>query len=56
MIEVTTEDFEKNMDSYMDRIEEGEVFKIVQPDGTAVMAVPADPSLMQLYTDHNEAS
>jgi antitoxin (DNA-binding transcriptional repressor) of toxin-antitoxin stability system len=59
MTEVTTQEFETNFDEYLDRIEAGEVFKIIQPDGTAVMAVPADPSLMDiedLYTDHNEAS
>jgi antitoxin (DNA-binding transcriptional repressor) of toxin-antitoxin stability system len=56
MIEVTTEQFESNFDEYMDRIEAGEVFRITNPDGTAVMAVPADPSLMKLYTNHDEAS
>lgn len=59
MIEVTTKEFETNFDEYLDRIEAGEVFRIIQPDGTAVMAVPADPSLMDiedLYSDHDEAS
>ena len=55
MTEITTQEFETNFDEYLDRIEAGEVFRIIQPDGTALMAVPADPSLMDLYTDHDEA-
>jgi len=42
MIELTVEEFEKDFDTYMDRIEAGEQFLIRQPDGRAVMAVPAD--------------
>ena len=41
MIEVTFEEFEKNFDSYMDRIEQkGEEFLVRKSDGTAVVAVP----------------
>ena len=39
MIEITQEEFESDMDSYMDRIEEGELFLIRLPDGRAVAAV-----------------
>jgi PHD/YefM family antitoxin component YafN of YafNO toxin-antitoxin module len=42
MIELTVAEFEKDFDAYMDRIEAGETFVIRQPDGRAVMAVPAD--------------
>lgn len=41
MIEITQEEFESDMDSYMDRIEKGELFLIRLPDGRAVAAVPA---------------
>ena len=41
MKEVSVADFEKNFDTYMDRIENGEEFLIRQPDGRAVVAVPA---------------
>ena len=41
MIQVTFEEFAKNFDSYMDRIEQkGEEFLVRKPDGTAVVAVP----------------
>ena len=56
MIEVTFEEFEKNFDSYMDRIEQnGEEFLVRKPDGTAVVAVPMTDELEALYKDHNEA-
>jgi PHD/YefM family antitoxin component YafN of YafNO toxin-antitoxin module len=68
MIEVTVEEFEKNFDAYMDRIENNkEKFLVKKPDGTAVVAVPAeeleplatqmtDDEWYNLYSDHSEAS
>jgi PHD/YefM family antitoxin component YafN of YafNO toxin-antitoxin module len=53
MIEVTVSDFEKNFDTYMDRIEGGEKFLIRQTDGSAVVAVPAD-ELSPLVDDSSE--
>ena len=37
MIEVSVTDFEKDFDTYMDRIEAGGKFLIRQPDGRGVM-------------------
>lgn len=57
MVEVTVEEFEKNFDAYLDRIEKnGEEFLIRQPDGKAVVAVPATDELEALYSNHDEAS
>ena len=42
MVEITVDDFEKNFDAYLDRIEAGEEFLIRQPDGKAVVAVPSE--------------
>lgn len=57
MVEVTVSDFEKNFDEYLDRIEKnGEEFLIRQPDGKAVVAVPATDELEALYSNHDEAS
>jgi antitoxin (DNA-binding transcriptional repressor) of toxin-antitoxin stability system len=70
MVEVTVEEFEKNFDTYMDRIENGEEFIIRQPDGRGVVAVPADKleqatnethamvtdEWYNMYTDHSEGS
>lgn len=54
MIEVTVEQFEKDFDSYMDRIEAGEKFMIRQPDGRAVVAVPADELCQQAQATGDE--
>jgi len=67
MTEVTVADFEKNFDSYLDRIEEGEEFLIRQPDGKAVIAMPVqqleqaveqvgEDEWYNIYSDHSEAS
>ena len=67
MKEISVADFEKDFDSYMDRIEAGEKFMIRQPDGRAVVAVPAkelapateqlsDDEWYNLYSNHEEAS
>ena len=56
MIEVTFEEFEKNFDSYMDRIETNkEEFLVRKPDGSAVVAVPVTDELEALYQNHDEA-
>ena len=68
MVELSVAEFEKDFDGYMDRIEAGESFLIRQPDGRAVVAVPAGEyeaaaatvaevdELVDLYSDHEEAS
>lgn len=68
MIEITLEEFEKNFDSYMDRIEsKKEQFIVRKSDGTAVIAMPAeelDQASAQLdddewynsYNEHDDAS
>lgn len=67
MIEVTVAEFEKNFDAYLDRIEKnGEEFLIRQPDGKAVVAVPAqqlasiadqvgEDDWYNAYSDHDDA-
>ena len=42
MIEITHEEFEKDYDSYLTKIEQGEQFLIRLPSGRAVAAVPQD--------------
>ena len=68
MVEVTLEEFEKNFDAYMDRIENNkEEFLVRKQDGTAVVAMPAeqldqtvselsDEEWYNLYSDHSGAS
>ena len=68
MVELSVAEFEKDFDGYMDRIEAGESFLIRQPDGRAVVAVPAGEyeaaatavaevdELTEMYSDHEEGS
>jgi PHD/YefM family antitoxin component YafN of YafNO toxin-antitoxin module len=70
MVEISVVEFEKDFDSYMDRIEAGESFLIRQPDGKAVVAVPAGEyqdiidevgyteadDLIEMYSNHEEGS
>lgn len=68
MIEITFEEFEKNFDAYMDRIEsKKEQFIVRKSDGTAVIAMPAeelDQAVAQMdddewynsYNEHDDAS
>jgi len=66
MTELTVDEFQKNLDDYMDRIEAGEKFLIRQPDGRAVVAVPAgelspligddsEDAWYNMMTDHDDA-
>ena len=68
MVEITLQEFEKNFDEYMDRIEQNkEEFLVRKEDGTAVVAMPAeqlnqavsqmtDDEWYDMYSDHSEAS
>jgi len=68
LTEISLEEFEKNFDAYMDRIEQNkEEFLVRKSDGTAVVAMPAeqlnqavsqmtDDEWYNLYSDHSEAS
>ena len=54
MIEITQDEFEKNFDSYMDRVEnDKELFLIRMPDGRATVMMPAD-ELNEITTEIGE--
>lgn len=56
MIEITVDQFEKNFDDYMERIEnDKEEFLIRRADGTSVVAVPATEDMEYLW-NHDDAS
>ena len=56
-LEITKEEFETNKESYLDRVENGEVILVRHPDGRAVLAIPErwDDELMHLW-NHDDAS
>ena len=54
MIEITQDEFEKNFDAYMDRVENHkELFLIRMPDGRATVMMPAD-ELNEITTEIGE--
>ena len=54
MIEITQDEFEKNFDAYMDRVENNkELFLIRMPDGRATVMMPAD-ELDEITTEIGE--
>jgi len=58
IIEITEAEAEQRLEELVDSTESGQVYCIVRPDGSKVMMVPADPSLLGDYdflTDHDDA-
>jgi hypothetical protein len=60
IIEVTEAEAEERLEEMVDSCETGQVYAIVRPDGTKIMMVPADPSLIpddyaDLYYNHDDA-
>ena len=52
----TIKEWEENFDELFKRVEEGETIGIVKEDGTAAVMMPADEEIINIYSDHNEAS
>ena len=44
IVEVTEEEVKKDQDTFLDRVEKGEVFLVTRSDGTKYMMVPQDPN------------
>jgi hypothetical protein len=53
----SVEHWQKNWDTLIERVENGEHIGIINEENghTAVM-IPADDELLRIYTDHDEAS
>lgn len=49
----TLEEWEKDFDALLERVENGEHIGIVREDGTAAVMMPADDELLRIYTDNN---
>ena len=51
----TLEDFEKNFDQMIKRVENGEQIGIIGEDGRVAIMVPADDDFLRIHTEHNDA-
>ena len=56
-LEITKAEFDANKEDYLDRVENGEIILVRQPNGSAVLAIPErwDDELMHLW-NHDDAS
>jgi len=52
----SVEEFQENWDELIQRVENGEIFGIVNENGNAAVMMSTDDDLYKMYTDHNEAS
>ena len=51
----TVQEFQKDFDAMVDRVEQGEHIGIVDENGTKVVMVPADDEIVRIHTEHNDA-
>ena len=56
-LEITKADFDANKEDYLDRVENGEIILVRQPNGNAVLAIPErwDDELMHLW-NHDDGA
>ena len=52
----SVQEFQENWDELIERVENGEIFGIVNENGNAAVMMSTDDALYKMYTDHNEAS
>ena len=52
----SVEEFQDRWDELIDRVEQGEHIGIINDNGYAAVMIPSEDPLLDLYTDHNEAS
>jgi PHD/YefM family antitoxin component YafN of YafNO toxin-antitoxin module len=50
----TLNEWEKNFDKLIERVEKGETIGIVREDGKAAVMMPADDEHLKIYTDLND--
>jgi antitoxin (DNA-binding transcriptional repressor) of toxin-antitoxin stability system len=54
MEKISIEDFQKNFNSYVERVERGESFIIRDSSGKYVSIIPADDEVVKIHTEHND--
>ena len=52
----SVQEFQENWDELIERVENGEIFGIVNENGSSAVMMSTDDDLYKMYTDHNEAS
>jgi antitoxin (DNA-binding transcriptional repressor) of toxin-antitoxin stability system len=49
----SVQEFQENWDELIDRVENGEIFGIVNENGSAAVIMPTDDPLYKMYTENN---
>ncbi|QBP05870.1 hypothetical protein [Synechococcus phage S-B05] len=49
----TVQEFQENWDELIDRVENGEIFGIVNENGSAAVIMPTDDPLYKMYSENN---
>ena len=52
----SVEYWQKNWETLMERVENGETIGVENENGDKAVMVPADDELIRMYTDHEEGS
>jgi antitoxin (DNA-binding transcriptional repressor) of toxin-antitoxin stability system len=52
----TVQEWETDFDNLLDRVEKGEHIGVIDEEGRAAVMMPYDDPLVEMYTNHNEAS
>ena len=52
----SVEYWQKNWETLLERVEDGETIGVENEKGDRAVMVPADEELIRIYTDHNEGS
>jgi len=56
MEKITIENFQKDFDNLMNRVENGESFLVEDETGKSVVVTPCDEEVIRIHTEHNDAS
>jgi len=57
MEKITIENFQKDFDNLMNRVENGESFLVKDETGKSVVVMPCDEEvIIRIHTEHNDAS
>lgn len=51
----TVQEFQKNFNAMINRVEQGEQIKIVNEEGNVAMMIPVDDEIVRIHTEHNDA-
>jgi len=55
MKKIKIEEFQKNFDNFIQKVETGECFIVENEKGKSVVVTPCNDDLIRIHTEHNDA-